>query len=467
MRSDPPSAEAQAPTVRDLFFTRRSASLLVLGFAGGVPYTIATVSMQGAFTSAGASEAAIGALSLLLLPYTLKVLWAPLVDALLPQRLAELGRRRAWILASQAGIAASLVGVSLVTFASGEERPLLALFFGLALCMTICSATQDVAADAYRIDISPPATRAAAASVFVMGYRLALALLGAGSLIVGGWATMKWGAAFGWGITFAGLALIMPLLALGTLFAPKPEGDQPEPSSLSSRLARSVVEPFRDLAERFGSRLVALLAFIFIFKLPDNLAIPMTLPFLQRHLGYELADIGWVRQAIGLGVTIGGALIGAMLVPRLGLRRSLFVFGIVQATSTASFAWLAMHAAAVAPDAPGIPALIIAVVIEYLGIGLVTAGFVAFLMSLCTPRYSATQYALLTAVMTLGVALAGAQSGNIFQWLLAASDGDATAAWFRFFLLCVASGAIGLALIPWVTERRFRAPRAVPPRAAP
>jgi len=337
---------------------------------------------------------------------------------------------------------------------SFEPERLFPFVIVVAFVMTTASATQDVSADAYRVDVKPPAAPAAAASLFVMGYRAAMALLGAGSLIIGGWLSREFGPAVGWSVTFSLLALVMVGIMACNWFAPEPPDDRPEHGSLHSRLVRTVVEPWRSMRERFGRRLAALLLFIFIFKLPDNLAIPMTLPFLERHLGYSFETIGWVRQGVGLGVTIAGALLGAVIVPRLGMRWSLMLFGLVQATSTASFAWLAMHAEAIAPTPPGVAALAAAVMVEYLGIGLVTAGFVAFLMSLCEPRHSATQYALLTAVMTLGVTLAGARSGWLYEQLLVWSEGDATRAWTNFFLLCVASGVLGLLLVPWVTHAR-------------
>lgn len=459
--------------LRDLFFTRRSAALAMLGLAGGLPYVVATVAVQGLATSARMSEAAIGAFSLLLLPYSLKVLWAPLVDALMPPRLRGMGRRRGWIALAQLVIVASLVAMAAALFIIGTPGPsnadgsapsasgaspgpttLFIVIFAIAFIMTLASATQDVSSDAYRIDVSPPETRAAAASVFVMGYRAALAVIGAGSLILSGRLAHHFGDTVGWTLTFVILALVMLAFAAATSVAPEPPDDAPERLPVAERLLRAVIEPFRDMHARLGWRLPALLLFVFIFKLPDNLAIPMTLPFLHTHLHYELETIGWVRQAVGVGVTIGGALIGAVIVPLLGMRRSLLLFGVVQATSTASFAWLATHAAAMAPTHPGVIALGGAVVVEYLGIGLVTAGFVAFLMSMCTPRFSATQYALLTAVMTLGVSLAGTVSGRVYQQLLAWSDGDATLAWSRFFLLCVATGVFGLVLVPLVTRSR-------------
>jgi len=469
----------------------------MLGFAGGLPYVVATVTVQGMLTSARASEAAIGAFSLLLLPYTLKVLWAPLVDALMPPRLRGVGRRRAWITLAQIVIAAALLGLAISVLVVGGQsggefapqlgsaiatdlavastspasdsgvtqvtewllsasdlRLLSMLVLAWALLMTFASATQDVSSDAYRIDISPPETRAAAASVFVMGYRAALALLGAGSLILSGRLARDFGQAIGWSATFFALALIMFAMIFATWWAPEPVNDAPEQAPAGERLKRAIIEPFRDLWQRIGARMIAMLFFIFIFKLPDNLALPMTLPFLHKHLHYEMESIGWVRQAVGVGVTIGGALLGAVIVPMLGMRRSLLLFGVVQAVSTASFAWLAMHAASIAPVAPGTGALALAVVIEYLGVGLVTAGFVAFLMSICNPRYSATQYALLTAVMTLGIALAGAWSGRLFEMLRDWSGDDATIGWTRFFLVCVASGAVGILLVPFVTVPR-------------
>lgn len=447
------------PPLRDLFFNRRSAALALVGFASGTPYIVlGTPVLSTYLTEAGSSKEAIAASALLLLPYSFKVLWAPLADSLMPPGPRGMGRRRRWIAWSQIAAACSCVALAGVIAATDAESSLLPLVFAFGLLIAFSSATQDVSADAYRADVSPPEARAAAASVFVLGYRVALAGLGAGALIMGGRLSGMFGVSSGWSLVFAALGLVMLASIAIAWFAPEPPGDRPDAAPLGERLRTGVVAPFVELSARLGARLPLVLLFVILFKLPDTLPQPLTVAFLKEHCGYTTEFIGVARQAIGLGVTIVGAIAGGLLVPLLGLRRSLILFSVIQAATTGAFALLAQYAAPGAAWHEDRLALSLVIVIEYLGAGLVTAGFVAFLMSLCEHRHSATQYALLTAAMTLGAAFAGAASGPLFAWLRESSGGDPAAAWSRFFIVSALIGAPGLALV------RFVAPRDAAPR---
>lgn len=214
---------------------------------------------------------------------------------------------------------------------------------------------------------------------------------------------------------------------VGTLSAPEP----PEPQGAPQTLREAVVEPLRSFFGAPGG--VLLLLFVLIFKLPDYLAGRMTMPFLLDS-GLSKTEIATLRQAFGLAMTIVGALIGGGVVARLGILRSLVLFGVLQALSNAGFLWLAAGETVTRTAA----ATVIAV--ESLCTGLVAAGFVAFLMSCCDRRYSATQYALLTSAMLAGSKLAGPVAGTV--------AGGLGYAWF--FALTIAAGVPGLAMLPWI-----------------
>lgn len=429
------------------------AVLAALGFCGGLPNVMATSVVSVWASVAGWSVQAIGLIALLSFPYALKFLWAPVVDRVRLPWTGVLGQRRSWIVLGQVGAACAILGMAWcgagpTAPASGAEwTPEEArsaemrnvLFMALLAVMVLFSATQDIVADAYRTEVLEKRLFGLGAGFFVSGFRVAFVVVGA--------LVLQSADRYGWGPAVAGVGVLALLGACVPLLAPEPpRRAPPEPG-----LRAAVVEPVAELWREWGGRVLVLAAFVLLFRLPDQLANAMTSPLLVRGLGYSPTDIGWVRQGLGFTLTIAGALTGGWLVARLGMVRCLWIFGVLQALSNAGFMVLARtyHASEAVPALAGatpISALVPVIAIEAFAGGLVSAGFVAFLMSVCTLRNVATQYALLTALMAASGALGGALSG----WMTHHMDYEG------FFLASVLAGIPGVALIAFV--RRGRTP---------
>lgn len=419
----PPDAQPRGWSV---YATPLMAALAVLGFSSGVPNLFASSIVRTWTTKEGWSLEAVGALSLLTLPYALKFLWAPLVDRVPFPGAARLGRLRSWMLA----MLVASIACMLAACAVGPGGDGAGAFVACTALAVLASATLDVAVGAFQAESLPPRALGAGAGMFVSGYRAAFAGLGLGILALA--PAWGWPAAAGLGCALAGIG-IAATLAVSEPVRHAP----PEPG-----LRAAVVEPFRSFLGSWGARVAALAAFVVLFRLPDQMGNAMVEPLLLRGLGYGLEDLAWIRQGLGFGLTIAGAVLGGWMVARLGVGTCLWVFGILQAASNAGFMLLASafgaavgtEAAGPAPTAP----LVAVIAVESVAGGMVSAGFVAYLMSICDRRSVATQYAVLTALMALGGAAAGAASGV----LLARLD------YAPYFALTVAAGLPGLALIP-------------------
>jgi len=456
----PQISDAVRPSVgrslAGLYANRTMLVLLGLGFSGGLPFVIVT-SVASAWTSAVSwSVTAIAALTFCTLPYALKFLWAPFVDSISLPLLGKLGRRRGWLLLSQ-----SLAFIALVALcawgATAAEPPSghgwsaqqaqsaefhNRIFFALICVAAFFSATQDIVADAYRAEILSPQELGAGASAFVTGYRMAFVVLGAGVLILAD--------RVGWTIAALLATLGMAVGIVSTLCAREPIAARHRPG-----IGESIVQPFVQFWSEWGLRIVALMAFVLLFKLPDQLVNAITTPLLMKGLGYTPESIGWVRQAFGFSMTIVGAVAGGWMVARWGVMRCLWIFGIAHCVSIAGFLVLVIAYGAsvhVVPEtAPPIIALMVPIGIENLVIGMVTSGFVAFLMGICDHRYTATQYALLTALMALGNTIAGGLSGVL------ADKFD-----YQYFLIfAMLAGIPGVMLIPFIRPPNLATPMRV------
>jgi len=403
------------------------AALLALGFYSGLPSMLTTGTLDAWMTRVGVAETRIGLLALVTLPYALKPLWAPFMDRYLP--LPQLGRRRGWLIICQVALALGIAAMALLGPA-GPQAPLIGL--GLAaLLVAFASASQDIAGDAYRTEVLTERELGAGASVWVTGYRLAMILASGGLLLAA--------PHVGWSVVYLGVAGLMALGVVVTLKAER----LPAVAARPRTLAEAVLEPLKALAATHGARLLLVLLFVLLFKLPDTLGAKMTMTFLLRGRGYTEAQVGLVRQWLGLGLTIVGALAGGAAVARLGLRAALWLFGALQALSNLGFALLALQASA------GVGWLVTVVSVEAFCGGLVTAGFLGYLMSLCDRRYAAFQFALLTAIASLSKAtLGGAPAG----YLHAALAGR----WDLYYLTTVAVAVPGMALLPWITASASR-----------
>lgn len=406
----------------EIFRSRRLAVILLLGFSSGLPLALTSGTLQAWMAVEGVDLTTIGVFTLVGVPYTWKFVWAPLMDRYVPP---FLGRRRGWLLITQIALAAGIAAMGATDPKTAAWT--MALF---AAFVAFASASQDIVLDAYRADILPERERGLGAAMGVLGYRLAMLTSGALALIlVGGFSLGSWQApALGWQRTYGLMAALVGVGLIATLW-----GREPEPKGSPPRtLADAVFDPLREFFSRSGAW--PLLALIVLYKLGDAFAGSLTTAFLIRGAGFSPAEVGVVNKGMGLAATIIGVLFGGTLMLRLGLYRALLIFGVLQALSNLMFFWLA-HAG----KHYGLMAL--AVGAENITGGMGTAAFVALLMALCDHRFTATQYALLSALAAVGRVYVGPLAG------LATDPAQLGLAWTTFFLWTFLAALPGLFLL--------------------
>jgi PAT family beta-lactamase induction signal transducer AmpG len=388
---------------------RRLVVMLPLGFASGLPLALTSGTLQAWLTVAGVDLKTIGLFSLVGLPYTVKFLWSPLMDRF---SLPWLGRRRGWMLVTQISLIAGVLAMAL----TGPERVPLALGI-LALAVAFLSASQDIVFDAYRTDVLRAEERGLGAGLWVTGYRVALIMAGTVALILADH--------IGWTSTYLVMAGLMVLGVTAVVMSP----EQAMPASAPQSLAEAVWGPVREFLSR--SSAIWLLALIVLYKFGDAFAAALMTAFLIGTAGFSSTDVG-VMKALGLGVTILGAVAGGAAMMKIGLVRSLLIFGVLQAVSNLAFIVLAWAG-------KSYTALLFAVVFESLSGGMGTAAFLALIMSLCDHRYTATQFALLSSFEALGRVFLGRPSADLV----------AAVGWSVFFFLTFLAALPGL----WVVWR--------------
>jgi MFS transporter, PAT family, beta-lactamase induction signal transducer AmpG len=402
------------------FRDRRLAVILVLGFSSGLPLALTGGTLQAWMTVEGVDLATIGIFTLVGIPYTWKFLWSPVMDRFVPP---FLGRRRGWLIVTQLALAALIAGMA---FASPKSD--LAWLAVLAVLVAFASASQDIVFDAYRTDVAKPEQRGLAAAFTVVGYRVAMLTSGAAALVlVAGSGFIP---ALGWQNTYLVMAALMGLGAIATLLGPEPAVAVPPPRTLDE----AVWAPLREFFARPGAWV--LLALIVLYKLGDAFAGSLTTAFLLRGAGFALDEVGYVNKGMGLAATIFGALFGGALMVNLGLYRALMAFGVLQALSNLGFMALAMAG-------KSYPLMVFAVGFENLTGGMGTAAFVALLMALCDRRFTATQYALLSALAAFGRVYVGPAAG------FATDPKQLGLSWSAFFLCTFVVALPGLLLLWW------------------
>ena len=387
------------------------AAILMLGFASGFPLYLTSRTLQAWMTVAGVNLTAIGFFSLVSLPYSLKFLWSPLIDRF---GLPFLGRRKGWLFVTQVALAATIAAMIF-------QRPsqVLQLLAINAFLIAFLSATQDIVIDAYVTDISDASEVGAASGVKVLGYRIAMIATGGGALVIADF--MSWQTVY-----FLMGVLMLILAAISTRVREPVLRDRP-PASINE----AVRMPLADFFARSGTaRGTWILAFILLYRLGDSMINNMTTPFLLQA-GFSQTDIGVIQGGVGLLATITGVLAGGLVIARIGINRSLWVFGILQAASNFAYLVLAYVGREYA-------VMVAAIVIENVCYGLATAALVGFIMSLCNPRFSATQYALLSSLIAVGRDVIASPSGSIAEKL----------GWPAFFLISIIAAIPGMLLLP-------------------
>ena len=416
---------SRAPSWRDasrlpVWRDRRFLVLVALGFASGVPWPlVAGQVLRQWFTEAGLSLTEIGLTALIGWAYSLKFLWSPLLDEA-PPLLRRLGRRRGWLALIQPCLIAAILLL-------GLQDPALAPVgaASLAVLVAFLSASQDIAVDAWRIEVLEEREQGYGLACYVWGYRFALLASGAGTL----WlvAPLGWAGAYAFAAGLAGIGL------LGTLLAPAEPRAPSLPVGWRARLHAGVVQPFADFIRR--RHWLPILLFVALFKLGEALAAVMTTPF-YRQLGFAREDVATVGTVFGLAATLAGALAGGWLVARLGTARALVLTGLGQMLSNLMYVALAFAG-------HDLPMLWAQVGVEAFTDGLADAAFLTYLSALTSRAFTATQYALLSSLAAVPLRTMGAASG----WLAEALG------WPGFFLLTTVAALPAMGIMLWLLRR--------------
>jgi PAT family beta-lactamase induction signal transducer AmpG len=410
----------------------RLLAILFMGFSSGLPLALTAATLSLRLADLGVSLTEIGLFTLVRFSYSFKFLWSPLIDRLpIPFVTARLGRRRSWALAIQTALAAAILVLGTI---DPRDSP-----WWTALAATIVaflSASQDIVIDAYRIELLAPEEQGAGAAATQWGYRFGMVASGAGAL---------YAASFGgWSFAYGLMAALMLVGMVTVWLTPEPEASravEPIPGAnalerLRSWLGRAVVAPFADLVRRNGGIwLVLILLFIVLYKFGEAIAGTMSNP-LYLSLGFTKIEIATVAKIYGVAATLAGVAIGGVLVLRLGIFGALFVSGALQMLSNLMY----MLQVWVGHD---VPMLALTIGTENLTGGMASAAFVAYLSGLCNVAFTATQYALLSSLATMGVNVLSASGGFLAEQL----------GWTPFFLASTAMCLPGLMLLLWIMRR--------------
>jgi PAT family beta-lactamase induction signal transducer AmpG len=408
-----------------VYCDRRVLLILPLGFASGLPLLLTFSTLSAWLATAGVRRATIGAFALVGTPYAFKFLWSPLIDRLPPP--LPLGRRRGWGLTIQIALVASLLALGLC-----DPKTHLAMMAGLALLVAFLSASQDIVIDAWRVEILSPEEQGPGAGMIQTGYRVAMLVAGAGALIVAAHA--------GWFAAYATMAGLLSITMLVFLLGPEPA----PPPALADRsrggrlealrewLATAVVGPFADFMRR--PRWFAILVFVLGYKLGEAMAGVMAMP-LYIALGFSLTEIAAISKLVGFFATVIGALAGGVLTVRLGIVRALIVCGVLQSAGNLFYVLQAI-------GGHRLDYLALCVGAENVTGAMAGAALVAYLSSLCSPAFTATQYALLSSLAAVGRTLVASSGGVLAERL----------GWVAFFLLTTVATLPALLLLVWIAH---------------
>jgi PAT family beta-lactamase induction signal transducer AmpG len=399
---------AAKPTLRQALGDKRMLAVLLMSFASGLPFNLTGFTVQAWLASEGLDIKTIGIFTLVSVPYFFKFLWAPLLDRYLPP---FLGRRRGWILIYQVCLT---VAIAVMGFCSPTRE--LYVLGALAVLVAFLSASQDIVVDAYRVDTIPISERGLAAAAQSFGYRTAAMLAGAVLVLIA--------AHFGWRLAFLLVACLMAAMSLGTLWAPEPD----VPGNPPRTLVDAVWLPLRALFSQKGAWGFVLL--VLLYKVGDAFALSLYSAFMIKGVGFSLDELsiaGKVNMTVSsmIGVTIGG-----WAYMRWGTFKSLLIFGVGQACTNLLYVWLALAG-------KKIWLLVLATSLDTGVGGMGLAAFTAYLVSLCSANYSATQYALLSAIASLPRISMGAVAGFVV----------AKIGWAHFFVVTFLTAMPGLILL--------------------
>lgn len=386
---------------------------MLMGFSAGVPILLTSRTLQLWLSFEGASNVLVGYAATFALPYTFKFLWAPVFDRF---SLPFLSRRRGWLIICQAGLLITIAVLSRVNPVADLMTTVV-----LACLISFFAASQDTLVDAFRRESLKDEELGMGASVYQLGYRIAMWLTGGLAVIMAG--QLSWNAAY----LFAASLMIIGMIS--TLWADEPN----LPAKIPSTFKEAVVGPLKDFFGRDGA--VLFLVFVLLYKVGDNLAGNMLSKF-YRDMLFSPEEIGLIAKSMGPVSVVLGALTGGALIIRLGIYRSLFIFGILQALSTLSFIVLAQAG-------HHIPTFAGVIFFEDFTAGMGSSAFLAFMAILTNRAFTATQFALLTSLMTVPRTILSSQTGHMVDFF----------GWQGFFLFCAVAAVPGLMLLSFLSRR--------------
>ena len=433
-------------------------ALLFLGFSAGLPFLLVFSTLNARLADVGVETATIGFFSWLGITYSIKVFWAPIVDRLKLPILDQLfGKRRSWILLAQAGIATGLYLMATVDAVSATQT--------LALCgllVAFSSATQDVAIDAYRIEIAEERLQAALAATYIFGYRLALLVAGAGALYIAEY--------YSWTVSYQVMAALVGVGALTVLVAREPavnhfaaasdiaqkvREEASKRTHLPPALAKfagwfyaAIAGPFLDFFQRYRELAIAILILVAVYRISDIAMGVMANPFYLDFMGFSKTQVADVTKIFGFFMTIVGSLAGGVLVVRYGVRKILLAGAIMTAATNLLFVWLAQFP-------PNVATLAVVVSADNLAGGIANVALIAWLSSMTSASFTATQYALFSSLMTLPGKFLGGFSG-----IVVADFGYA-----EFFTLSAVMGIPAILLVLFLMTRGARLDALAPPKS--
>ena len=401
---------------KEILLTRRMLTCIFLGFTSGMPLWVLISLVPAWLRTEGVDLATIGLMSLMTLPYTWKFIWSPLMDR---YKLPFLGRRRGWALLTQVVLLVSIGMLGL--FNPGESLfPILVMVF----IISFFSASQDIVIDAYRRELLDDDELGTGTSIHINAYRLSALVPGSLALILADH--------FAWSTVFWVTAVFMTVGIVMTLVVREVSDDELAPHTLRE----AVIEPFREFINRDGfGPAMAVLAFILLYKLGDNMAVALATPF-YIDMGFSLTEIGTIAKIAALWAAVAGSIIAGIVMLKQSINRALWIFGFIQMLTILGFAWLST----VGHHPVG---LFIVVSGEYLGVGMGTVALTAFLARETSRAFTATQFALFSSIVVIPRTFANASTGFLIEAM----------GYTTFFLLCTALAIPGMLMLfkvaPW------------------
>ena len=398
--------------------------IFFLGFSAGLPLPLVYATLTAWLYETGLPTSTISLFAYLMLAYSFKFVWSPLVDAVgLPVLTRWLGRRRAWLLASQVGLAATLYMLSNV-----DPSATMTLFVVIAACVALLSATQDIVLDAYRIEIAPLEMQGVLAASYQYGYRVAVVVSGAGALYLAEYMS--------WSISYSIMAACMAVGIVTTLYCKEPDNVTPPeyhfagtwPEKIAKWFLAAVAGPFADFFRRYGMFALLMLSFIVVYRLSDYVLGILANPF-YLDIGYTKSQVASVAKLYGLGVALIGIGAGGWAILKFGLARCLISATVLIAFTNLFFALIVL-------TGPEIWVLAVTISFDNFAQGFSGTIFIAYLSSITNMSFTATQYALFSSLSVLIAKISASFSGTVQESI----------GWFGFFLYAAALGAPSIIL---------------------